>query len=138
MVAAGPKLEVCFFLLNKKISLDDYQICRRITIIHFLTAVINEEQAIKGALCGFGGDIQTENFNIYNTNEVIIQAHIDRSFVFHNWINKLFSEENKIPRTPFEAWKVAGSATYKYMTVWNWILSFYTVYPVMKMKSLII
>ena len=79
MVAAGPKLEVCFFLLNKKISLDDYQICRRITIIHFLTAVINEKQAIKGALCGFGGDIQTENFNIYNTNEVIIQAHIDRS-----------------------------------------------------------
>ena len=28
----------------------------------------------------------------------------------HNWINKLFSEENKIPRTLFEARKVAGSA----------------------------
>ena len=28
-------------------------------------------------------------------------------------MNKLFSEENKVPRTLLEAWKVAGSATYK-------------------------
>ena len=28
-------------------------------------------------------------------------------------INKLFSEENKVPRILFEARKVAGSATYK-------------------------
>ena len=33
-----------------------------------------------------------------------------------NWINKLFSEENKVNRITgiqFEAGKVAGSATYK-------------------------
>ena len=29
---------------------------------------------LKGALCRFGGEIQTQNFNIYNTNEVIIQT----------------------------------------------------------------
>ena len=29
------------------------------------------------------------------------------------WIKKLFSEENKLPRTLFDARKVAGSATYK-------------------------
>ena len=28
-------------------------------------------------------------------------------------MNKLFSEENKVPRTRFEARKVAGPATYK-------------------------
>ena len=38
-------------------------------------------------------------------------------FVFFlNWINKLFSEENKVPKTLFEARKLAGSATYKQ---WN-------------------
>ena len=31
----------------------------------------------------------------------------------HKWIIKLFSEENKVPGTLFEAKKVAGSATYK-------------------------
>ena len=41
-------------------------------------------------------------------------------FVLHNWINQLFSEENKVPRTLFEAKKVAGSATYEQSkTVWN-------------------
>ena len=34
-------------------------------------------------------------------------------FIFPNWTNKLFSEENKVSRTLFEARKVAGSATYK-------------------------
>ena len=32
---------------------------------------------------------------------------------FHKRINKLFSEENKVPRTLCEARKVAGSAKYK-------------------------
>ena len=32
---------------------------------------------------------------------------------FHNGIKKLFTEENKVPRTLFEARKVAGSAIYE-------------------------
>ena len=59
---------------------------------------------------------------------------------FHNWINKLFTEKKKFPRTLFEARKVAGSATYKQIkTVWN--LSFkisfsYSVYYAMKTKRI--
>ena len=34
-------------------------------------------------------------------------------FFSHKWINKLFSEENKVPRTLFEARKAAGSTKYK-------------------------
>ena len=34
-------------------------------------------------------------------------------YFFHRRINKLFSEENKVSRTLFEAREVAGSATYK-------------------------
>ena len=38
-------------------------------------------------------------------------------------MNKLLSEENKVPRTLFEAWNVAGSATYKQSkTIWNCVL----------------
>ena len=33
----------------------------------------SDEIAIKGALCNFGEEIQTQNFNVYNINEVIIQ-----------------------------------------------------------------
>ena len=51
-----------------------------------------------------------ENFKVYNLNEVIMQTQ--RYFFSHNWVNQLFSEENKVPRTQFEARKVAGSATY--------------------------
>ena len=40
--------------------------------------------------------------------------------VFSNWINKLFSEENKVPRKLLEARKVAGSATYNTSTT-GWI-----------------
>ena len=43
---------------------------------------------VTGALCSFREEIQLQNFNIYNINEEIIQT------LFHNWINKLFSEEN--------------------------------------------
>ena len=32
---------------------------------------------------------------------------------FNNWIKKVFSEENTVPRMMFEARKLAGSATYK-------------------------
>ena len=49
----------------------------------------------------------TQNCNIYNINEVIIQPFV------YNWMNKLFSVEYKVPRTLSEARKVAGSATYK-------------------------
>ena len=34
-------------------------------------------------------------------------------YPFHSWINKLFSEENNVPRKLLEAREVAGSATYK-------------------------
>ena len=41
---------------------------------------------------------------------------------FQKWINKLFSEENKVPRMLFEAKLVAGSATYEQReTVWNFV-----------------
>ena len=44
-------------------------------------------------------------------------------YLFHKWMNKLFSEENKVPRILFEARKVAGSATYKQSeTVWNCVV----------------
>ena len=51
---------------------------------------------------------------------------------FHNWINKLFPEENKVPRRLFEARKVSGSATCKQnTTLWNCVV-IYSVYTVMK------
>ena len=43
--------------------------------------------------------------------------------LFPYWIDKLFSEENKIHRSLFEAGNVAGSATYKQSkTVWNCVV----------------
>ena len=57
-----------------------------------------------------------------NINEAIKQTQ--RSF-FHDWINKLFPEEDNVPTTLFDARKVAGSATYKQSkTVWH----FHSVY----------
>ena len=53
--------------------------------------------------------IQTQNVDVYSVNEIIIQT----SNFPNKWINKLFSEENKVPRTLFEARKLAGSAIYK-------------------------
>ena len=32
--------------------------------------------------------------------------------LFYNWINKLSAEENKVPKTAFDAKQKAGSATY--------------------------
>ena len=64
---------------------------------------------VKGALCGFEEEIQPSNFNINNMNEVLIQTQ--KCVFFHNWMNKLFSEGNKVPGTLLEARKVAGSAT---------------------------
>ena len=34
-------------------------------------------------------------------------------YLYNKWINKLLSEENKVPGTLFEARRVAGSAKYK-------------------------
>ena len=36
---------------------------------------------IKGALCSFGEEIQTQNLNIYNINETVIQ---NLSILFYN------------------------------------------------------
>ena len=55
----------------------------------------------KGALCSFGKEIQTQNFHIYSINVVKTQTQI-----------YLFSIR-KIPRTLFEARKVARSASHK-------------------------
>ena len=49
----------------------------------------------------FGEEIQTQNFNIYYVNEIIIQTQKYVYTTFRNWIKKLFSEENKPPRTLF-------------------------------------
>ena len=66
---------------------------------------------IKGALCSFV--VQTQDFDIYNINDVIIQT----------WKSELFSKDNKVPRTQFEARKVVGYATYKQSkTVWNCVI----------------
>ena len=46
---------------------------------------------VKGAMCSFGDEIKTQNFNINNINEVIIQNIV----YFHRWINKLFSASAK-------------------------------------------
>ena len=64
-----------------------------------------------GALRSFGEEIKTQNCNIYNIKRVMIRTQIYIIF-YHNLINELFSEENKVPRTLFGARKVAGSATY--------------------------
>ena len=50
---------------------------------------------IKRALWCFKEEIWMQDFNIYNINEIRIQT--EKYFVFHNWINKLSSEENKVP-----------------------------------------
>ena len=69
---------------------------------------------IKGALCSCIEDIQTQSCNFRNNNEIIIET------LFHNWINKLFSGAIKVPRTLFQARKVAGSAKFKLSkTVWK-------------------
>ena len=47
-------------------------------------------------LCSFVEEIQIQNFDIYSVNEVIIHTQ-KYVFFFHNWINKLLSEENKVP-----------------------------------------
>ena len=68
----------------------------------------------KGALRSFGEALQTQSFDVDNVNYVIMHT------LFHDWINKPFSEENKHPRRLFEAREVAGSATYKQSkTVWS-------------------
>ena len=40
-------------------------------------------------------DIQTQNFNIYNINEVIKQTQ--STYFFYQRMQTMFSEENKVP-----------------------------------------
>ena len=68
---------------------------------------------LKGALCSFG-EIQTQIFFLKLRN----------IYFFHNWINKMFSKENKVTRTLSEARKVAGSAKYKQVQHHEIMLSF--------------
>lgn len=60
---------------------------------------------IKGALRTLWGEIQTQNFYIYNITEI--------KYIFQNCINKLFSDKNKILGKLFDVREVAGSAKYK-------------------------
>ena len=66
---------------------------------------MQEKDAIViGAWCSFRQGIQTQNLNIYNINKVIFR----NVYFSHNWINKMFSKENKLPRTLFEAKRWQG------------------------------
>ena len=47
--------------------------------------------------------------NIYNVNE--LQLYICNILFFHDWINKLLSEENNVTRALFKTKKLTGSAT---------------------------
>ena len=67
------------------------------------------KQYLKGN-CSFGEEIQSQNLIIYNNNEAITQTK--NMYLFHDWINKMIFEENKVPVTVFEARKAAGSAEY--------------------------
>ena len=58
-----------------------------------------------------------------------------KTFIFfHKWINKLFSEEDKVPTTLFEARKVAGSAKYKQIKQYEIVSFKVTVYTVDKQR----
>ena len=55
--------------------------------------------------------------------------------IFHNWINKLFSEESKVPRTLFETRKWRGPPNINKIEQYEIMLSFvYSVYSAMKTK----
>ena len=61
-----------------------------------------------------GQYVVLEKLNIHDITEAMIY------FFLHHWTNEVFSEENKIPRTQFEARTMAGSATYTHSKkVWN-------------------
>ena len=81
-------------------------------IIHLCRNVFFFLFALKGQYVVLKNKIQTENFSTYIINEVII-IQSWRYLLLPQLINKLLSEENKVPRTLFEARKVAGSATCK-------------------------
>ena len=54
---------------------------------------------------------------------LMINGNKISNIYFYYWIDKLFLEENKVPRKLFDARKVAGSATYKQSkTLWNCVI----------------
>ena len=92
---------------------------------------------LKGALCSFG----EKKIRVLTFTILIRWYKLGDIYHFYVWLKKLFSEGNKVPWTLFEARKVAGSATYKHNeTAWNCVVLegqfVYSVYSVMKMKSL--
>ena len=76
---------------------------------------------LKWAPCSSGEEIQTQNFCMYNINDIIMQTQM---YSFFPLLNKQAVLRGKqCPRTLFEAWKVAGSATYNQSkTVWNCVV----------------
>ena len=64
-----------------------------------VTVIKGDKQQIltfKGELRSFEEKNPSQNGQIYNINDVIIQT-LKYSFFFHYWINKLFWEEHKVP-----------------------------------------
>lgn len=51
---------------------------------------------LKGAICGFGEEFQTQRFFFYSINEDLIILLI---IAYLNFLKKLSSEENKNPRS---------------------------------------
>ena len=43
--------------------------------------IYNSNEVVEGALCSFGEETQTQNFNIYNVNKEIIQTEKYLSFL---------------------------------------------------------
>ena len=71
--------------------------------MYIIHSNIASQKLPTGGLWSFREESKTELQ--YNINEEIIQTQIYE----YMWINKLFSEENTVPRTLFGARNVAGS-----------------------------
>ena len=65
----------------------------------------------KGTICSFGEYIKTQDFNIYNTNEVIIQTQ--KNMYIYILLTEYTSCSQRKIRSPELCLKVAGSAKYK-------------------------
>ena len=81
----------------------------------------NDKIHWRGSFKWHNVEIKTQNFNIYNINEVIIQTQM---YFFFNWVNRLFSEENKLPEhcLKLESWQ--GPAQKAKVKQYEIVLSF--------------
>ena len=92
---------------------------------------------VEEAVCIIGEEIQTQNFYIYNTNEVMIQTK--KYLLFHVWINKLFRKIRSPQRClKLERWQGPPhiNKVEQYETV-DEDQFVYSIYPVMKTKDFV-